>query len=252
MRDFGRNTIFGCAASVIVVFATLTAQAQDADAFTKGNAEYAAGRFREAVELYNRALERGETTAALFYNLGNAWFRSGEVGQAILQYQRALVLEPQHPEAQANLRLVRDQARALELKRSWWDRVAGRATTGQYAVAAAVSFWCAAFFIAAVLLRRGRSGPLKVLAVMSLLLAAAAIAALYVRENGKHGRALAIVTAKNVQARLATADNAATVLVLPRGSEINILSKRGDWIYATLPNDLRGWIPADAAERVRL
>jgi len=42
------------------------------------------------------------------------------------------------------------------------------------------------------------------------------------------------------------------VLALPSGSEIKILSLRGNWIYAALPNDLRGWIPAESAERVRL
>ena len=65
-------------------------------------------------------------------------------------------------------------------------------------------------------------------------------------------RALAIVTAKNTDARLATADNSGMVLTLPAGSEIKILSARGDWIYALLPNDLRGWMPAKNAERVRL
>jgi hypothetical protein len=60
------------------------------------------------------------------------------------------------------------------------------------------------------------------------------------------------VTGKNVQARLATADNASSVLALPPGSEIKVLSERGDWIYAALPNDLLGWIPAKSAERVRL
>ncbi|MDQ2660118.1 MAG: hypothetical protein M3Y03_06830, partial [Verrucomicrobiota bacterium] len=61
-----------------------------------------------------------------------------------------------------------------------------------------------------------------------------------------------IVLAKSTDARLATADNAGTVLTLPPGSEIKILQTRGDWIYATLPNDLRGWIPAKSAEPVRL
>jgi tetratricopeptide (TPR) repeat protein len=252
MRRSGRNRLLAAAASVLLALSAIGAEAQNPDAFTKANEEYAAGRFREAIELYGEVVERGETSAALFYNLGNAWFRTGEFGQAILQYQRALVLEPQHPEAQANLRLARDKARALELRQSWWDRMAGRGTPAQYAMIATVSFWCGAFCIAAVLLRRRRSAPLKILAAVSLLVATAAATALYLRETGSHGKAFAIVTAKNVQARLATADNAATVLVLPPGSEIKVLSERGDWMYAALPNELRGWIPADSAERVRL
>ena len=75
--------------------------------------------------------------------------------------------------------------------------------------------------------------------------------AIYTVENGARGNALAIVTGKKIEARLATADNAKSVLVLPPGSEIKILSERGDWIYAALPNDQRGWIPASSAERVR-
>ena len=60
------------------------------------------------------------------------------------------------------------------------------------------------------------------------------------------------MTGKNVQARLATAESAGTVLALPPGSEIKILSTRGNWDYAALPNDLQGWIPSQSAERVRL
>jgi hypothetical protein len=74
----------------------------------------------------------------------------------------------------------------------------------------------------------------------------------YQLSQGKNGPGLAIVTGENVEARLATADNANRVLTLPAGSEIKIVSQRGDWIYAALPNNLRGWMPANSAEQVRL
>jgi hypothetical protein len=71
-------------------------------------------------------------------------------------------------------------------------------------------------------------------------------------ENGGRGGSLAVVTKGEVQARLATADTSAAVLVLPAGSEVKIEQERGDWAYAVLPNNLRGWIPAANVERVRL
>ena len=52
---------------------------------------------------------------------------------------------------------------------------------------------------------------------------------IYQLESGGAGRDLAIVTKTNVQARLATAESAGTVLLLPAGSEVKILSTRGDW-----------------------
>ena len=246
MRAFGRALLFGlCLAAASVI-------AAEGEAFARGNAEYAAGRFEEAAELYESAVAAGESNAALFYNLGNAWYRAGDLGRAILNYQRALALEPRHPEAAANLRLVRDKARALELRAPWWEGIANRATTTHFAVTGAVGFWVAAFAAATLLLRRRRSATTIAVCAFGLLACAIGVTGAYVLETGTHGAALAIVTDPKVDARLATADNANTVLTLPPGSEIKIISTRGDWIYAALPNEQRGWIPAQAAERVRL
>ncbi len=227
-----------------------TVSAQD-DAFAQANREYAAGHFREAIDLYGTLVSRGELSAALFYNLANAWYRTGDLGHAILNYERTLALEPHHPETEANLRLVRDKARALELRRTWIDKAIARGTSMQYSIAAAASFWIALFAASAWLLsQRQRLGALVF--GLSLICLSVSVYAVYVLETGTNGQSLAIVTAKTTEARLATADNAGTVLALPPGSEIKILSRRGDWIYAALPNDLRGWIPARNAERVRL
>lgn len=231
---------------------TGSAFAEPDDAFAKGNGEYAAGRFHEAAEAYQTAVQAGQLSAALFYNLGNACYRAGDLGHAILNYERALALQPRHPEAQANLRLVRDKARALQLRQTAAERAFSHVTAGQCTVAAAVCFWLAAFATAALLLRRRRSPLLVALLIISASICASALVGLRVLEYGSSGRALAIVTANKTDARAATADNAGTVLTLPAGSEIKILSTRGDWVYAALPNDLRGWIPAQSAERVRL
>jgi hypothetical protein len=90
------------------------------------------------------------------------------------------------------------------------------------------------------------------MSIISTAVCTLAIAAVFIIQNGSMGHGLAIVTGNNVTARLATADNAQMVLTLPAGSEIKILSQRGDWAYAVLPNVLRGWIPAKDAESVRL
>jgi tetratricopeptide (TPR) repeat protein len=239
-------------AVVLLLVSVFSARAQENDPWLKANEEYAAGHFREAADLYDGLVKGGQTSAAVFYNLGNARFRAGEFGQAILNYERALALEPRHPEAMANLRLARDKARALELKRTPPEIWAARITDGQYSIAAASAFWVALFAIVGSFLSGRRSPPLVGLALLSLIALGVSAYGLYVLEYGPSGRTLAIVTAKGTDARLATADNAGVVLTLPAGSEIKILSTRGDWLYAALPNDLRGWIPAKNAEPVRL
>jgi tetratricopeptide (TPR) repeat protein len=228
------------------------AYAQSDAQFTKANQEYAQGHFAEAISGYEALVSAGQWSANLFYDLGNAYFRTGDFGHAILNYERTLALERYHPEATANLQIARDEAHALELQQSWPERYLHFASVNQYCIAAAIAFWLAVFAIVMLIFARRRSATLIAALIFCLLVGAGAIYAVYTLERGSNGSALAIVTGKDVQARLATADTANSVLALPPGSEVKILSTRGDWIYAALPNTLRGWIPAKNAEQVRL
>jgi tetratricopeptide (TPR) repeat protein len=239
-------------AALISVLTLSSAFAQSDTQFAKANQEYTAGNFKEAIADYSALVDSGKWSANLFYDLGNAYFRVGDFGQSILNYQRALALEPHHPEARANLTLVRDEAHALELTPDRLERFLQFGNASQYAIAAAVALWIGLFSIAKLAFASRPSRGILALAVLSLLISAAAIFAAWRIEAGPKGSTLAIVTGDDVQARLATADTSSSVLALPPGSEIKILRRRGDWIYARLPNDLRGWIPEKSALTVRL
>ena len=236
---------------VLMTACAATLRAADEGAFAAANQAYADGRFEEAAKGYESLIQSGNWNASLFYDLANARYRLGDFGQAILNYERALALEPRHPEGEANLRLARDEARALEMRRDWMERYAAMATVKQYTIAATGAFWLAVFLGAHSFFAGRRAGRMALI-VLSLLVCGGSVFAIVTLENGAHGNALAVVTAKEIDARLATADTAKSILVLPAGSEIKILSERGDWIYAALPNDQRGWIPASSAQRVRL
>ncbi len=255
--EVGRRALVKRARSIVMAAAfcaslSVSAFAQPDPQFSKANQQYAQGNFKQAIAGYESIVRAGRWSANLFYNLGNAWFRNGDFGRAILNYERALALEPHHPEAAANLQIARDEAAALEMQRSWPERYLRFATVNEYAVAAAVIFWAAAFGLVALIFARRRSKTLIALVICCLFLFALSIYSIYTLNHGNKGQGLAIVTGKDVQARLATADTANSVLTLPPGSEIKILSTRGDWLYAALPNNLRGWIPAKDAEPVRL
>ena len=238
----------------LIAFAlfALPAFAQSDIQFAKANEEFAAGHFQEAIDNYEALVRSGESSTNLFYDLGNAYFRTKDFGRAILNYERALALDPRHPETDANLRIVRDEARALELTQNGTERLLRILSVNQYTIVAVITFWIGMFGIAGLVAARRRASGLIVLSIASLLISAMSTAAVARLEGGSKGRALAIVTNKAVEARVATADNANSVLALPPVSEIQILSQRGDWTYAGLPNGLRGWISAKDAERVRL
>jgi tetratricopeptide (TPR) repeat protein len=215
------------------------------DLFAKATTEFQAGYFKAAITDYGAVVQSGEWSANLFYDLGNAYFRDSDFGRAILNYERALQLDRNHPEADANLRIARDQTHALELASAPLEKYLNFASTKSFTILAAILFW--GTIILSILRRR------KVLWMMiGLLLTAGCALAAYKLENGTRGQGVAVVVADNAEARVATADSAKSVLALPPGSEVVILQERGDWSYAALPNDQRGWISTKAVEKVRL
>jgi tetratricopeptide (TPR) repeat protein len=250
-RGRSRYLVHACCA-VVCLLTVSSALAQSDVQFTKANQAYAQGHFKEAIDAYEAVVGSGQWSANLFYDLGNAYFRTSNFGRAILNYERALALERRHPEATANLQIARDEAHALEMQPTWPERYLRCASINQYSVTAAVAFWIGVFCLAALIFAHRRPAATFALLLFAFSIFAVAIFAIWKLDRGVEGRALAIVTAENVHARIATADTANSVLALPPGSEIKILSTRGDWIYAALSNNLRGWIPARSAEQVRL
>src|SRR6266478_1727312 len=100
-----RNRIVISCAGLWLLCASILA-AEPGAQFAKANQEYAAGDFKAAIDDYEELVRSGRDTPNLFYNLGNAYFRKNDFGRAILSYERALALDPHHPEAEANLRIA--------------------------------------------------------------------------------------------------------------------------------------------------
>src|SRR5712675_2706395 len=132
-------------ALVFCAGSAVSAIAQPDIGFAKANQEYAQGNFKGAIASYEALVRAGQWNANLFYDLGNAYFRTRDFGRAILNYERALALDNHHPEATANLQIARDESRALELQPTILERYLQFATINQYTLAAAVAFWLGTF-----------------------------------------------------------------------------------------------------------
>jgi len=218
--------------------------------FEAANQAYDQGKFSEAKSGYEELVESGEWSANLFYNLGNADYRLGAAGRAILDYERALALDPTHPEARANLALLRMQTHARMRAPSWQDSVfVGQAVNVWTGVATAAG-WLAIFGLAVLFTsRREEKSGFWLATIAGVLVCAYAAGVLWWRGQESE---LAIVVAKETEARLSPADSAGLAEALPAGSRVRVLSERGEWIYCALPGAGRGWIPQRVLERVRL
>ena len=92
--------------SLISLFSPLTSLA----AATKAEADsaYVRGEYQQAINDYEALLKQG-ASADLYYNLGNAYYRTENIPQAILNYERALLLSPGDRDIRFNLQIARSK-----------------------------------------------------------------------------------------------------------------------------------------------
>ena len=98
-------------AAVAIIVLAIPANAQDqsaSDLMAEAVARHDREEFAEAVQLYESLVADGYHDAALYYNLGNAYLGSGDLGRAMLNYLRAEDLSPRDPDIRTNLEHVRE------------------------------------------------------------------------------------------------------------------------------------------------
>ena len=237
--------LWRCAVPLAALLFGCTLRAGD---FESANELYDQGKFSEAKHHYEKLIEAGQGSANVLYNLGNVDYRLGSIGRAVLNYERALILNPQHPEARANLQMLRQQSGAKLPKLPWIEDILTRQSLTVWTMGAAVAGWLAIFSIAFLVVRRksDRAAGWWLLLVGASGFAISAAGVWF----GLKNQNLAIITARQTAARLAPAASAGAAEELPAGSRVRVVSERGPWIYCELPNAGRGWIPQETLERV--
>lgn len=226
------------------------ANAQEA-LFDEGNRLYQEGDFSGAAGRYAALLEGGYESAAVYYNLGNAHFRLGEVAEAVLSYERAARLDPGDEDIRANLALVNRmlQDRIEPLPRFWllsvFDWWMALVPPGWLEAAAA---GCYVVLGAAVLLMvLGRPGGWSAAtrraayagAVGTLILGAT----LLVRETGLGRPERAVVMAPEASVLSAPSDDGGlTVFTLHEGTTVRVDRRAGDWAEIVLADGRVGWL----------
>jgi len=248
MQNPRRNHGIWRMALIALLAACAAARAADTSQFDNANKFYEAGKFADAKDAYQQLIRSGPLSANLYYNLGNTEWRLGNGGEAAADYERALMLQPSHPEAAANLQYVRDQTGAKTADLLWWQSALTELSANTASILLSFCAWLALFSIALICIKPGPHTGAAVVLTFSLLGAAYAGGSLW---QSSAFATRAVVIEKSVQAREAPADVAPIADTLPAGSEVLAPEERGPWTYCTLPDGTRAWIPTEALERVK-
>lgn len=219
--------------------------------FHRGNDAYFHGRFQEAVDAYEQVVALGVKSADLYYNLGNAYLKAGQLGPAIYNYERALELDPQQEDVQFNLKTAREAAR-----KKGEDRLVGAEAAplwvravSPYPVALLgwifLGLWTALFALLVVLhftqpgfLRVGLWAGFAFLTIAVVLSGALLGGRVYLAERVEE----AVVLPDSVQIKEGPDPNYASAFSVHAGLRVRVTEKEQDWVRVRLANGLEGWL----------
>ncbi|MBV8415519.1 MAG: tetratricopeptide repeat protein [Verrucomicrobia bacterium] len=212
------------------------------------NEAYQQGKYEEAKVDYIQLVEKREYSADLFYNLGNAWFKLGDPGRAILNYERALVLNPRLEEASSNLRT------ALKIVGND-DQPTFREQIGVYAdyfpLAASIAFWTAGCCFIPASRKHGRFATFwRTALIAAMLIFVGSVGLSFWVGSGSKDPNRALVVESATDLKYGPAVTARPVESLQIGQQVQLISERGAWTFCRASTDSLGWIPTRKAERV--
>jgi len=210
--------------------------------FDRANESYKDENYTEAISLYEQLITEGVVDTVVFYNLGNAYFRSNRLGPAIANYERALQIDPNFNSARQNLRLCIEQTprsagRPLppDWEQSllfWHYGLSIRAS----AIAAAVT-WLLAWGLLG--LRLVRPVPYtRAAAIAALVFAALFAASAWSKSNP---RPMAVASDEEVPVYFDRDEGSTLHFQLLVGDRVTGEESDAGWILIEAPSGERGW-----------
>lgn len=223
-----------------------------------GNEAYRQGNYDIAIDYYGLALSSGYASADLYYNLGNAYYRTEQMGPAILNYERALRLKPAMRDARENLALAESRTvdRIAVLPQfflvRWVDAVCTALSPAAWRMVWLVLL--ALLIVAVVAFRRSRRAATRkgtfaaaVLGLLLFLLASWLLLRSTAHYNA-HSRAVVMPPAVTVKSSPET--GSVDKMILHEGTVVTIGDSLSGWYKITIADGTTGWCVSTDIERI--
>jgi tetratricopeptide (TPR) repeat protein len=248
---FKRNILYTVAAAVI--FSSLL-WAESAEAMLRrGNEFYVAKDYNKAIEAYENLTEQGYEGTGLFYNLGNAYYRIGKLGYAILYYEKALKLSPSDEDVRHNLVLVNlqtiDKIETLPgfFLFEWWESLLALFSVSGWAIFTYVIY---VLLLAVIVVYVFTSDPLvQRISVYSglavILFLALSITILSVNLNRENNVKKGIIIEQIATAKLAPDNKSNDAFVIHEGLKVTVEDRLSNWLKIRLEDGKIGWLTSD-------
>jgi tetratricopeptide (TPR) repeat protein len=227
-------------------------------AFDSANSAYAAGRYEEAIKMYEQILDAGMESAGLYFNLGNAYFKTNNIGLAILNYERAKKLDPDDEDIQENLKLANQKTEdkieaAPQLFLSQWeDNITDTMNEKEWSILLISCIIISLLLFSMYLFGSGK-GTRQTGFFGGIVIMILAICCFFMAKskyNSTISSDSAIIIAAAVTVNGSPSEKGTKLFILHEGTKVRITEKDQDWIEIKIANGNVGWVKSSVLAEI--
>lgn len=245
------------ACSVVLMLAGFVSSAQSVgELYKSANQLYKANQFDSAATVYEKIIHQGYKIPEVYYNLGNCYYKSKNVSQCILNYERAAKLAPQDEDIQHNLKLanlmVIDKiipVPQLGIILTWNSLVSSRSSKG-WGTLALIFVWLALLVFTIYIFINSFRTVTGTAGIVLLIISATFLSFAYKQSDKEQNPDTAILTASNAFVKSAPDSNGNDLFMLHEGIKFVMLDRVGEWNKIRLADGKIGWIEKGTFEKI--
>lgn len=220
--------------------------------FEQGKEFYKNGDYQQAIDSWKQILDQGQTSAELYFNLGNAYYKLHRTGESIYYFEKALQLSPRDPEIKNNLAFAENnkidviQPLPQSIFNKWYQNLIGLFSNENWAILTAVfSFLFAAAFLIYYFSAKEKNKRLffALSMVMSFFFIISLTLSFLSYDDSKKDRS-AIIFADKLDVKSEPSIGSNSIFILHEGTKVKIIGKEGNWNRIKLADGKDGWAPS--------
>lgn len=226
--------------------------------FKKGNKQYAKAKYEQAVQTYQQIVNDGYQSVAVYFNLGNAYYKTGNLPAALLYYEKAHKMAPGDDDINFNIQLtnlkITDKIEPVPefFITKWWHGFILFLSADTFAVLS-ILFFIAGFLILAFYLFTNTLSLKKSSFYTGIILLVCGLVTIFLGNRQVHyfnSHHQAIVFTSSVTVKSAPGEAAKALFVVHEGTKVDVLQNNENWIEIELPNGNAGWVAANDVKEI--
>lgn len=244
--------------TTIIILTTFMSFAQHQDSLQAGNTYYANNEFEQAISTYTSIIDAGHQSAELYFNLGNAYYKTNDPVHAILYFEKAKLLAPSDEDIQFNLDLanqfVVDKIEPLPRPFfiNWLQATIKSMDSKTWAIFSIATFILLLFFgLGYVFIQKTGIKKLSFsLGIVMLIFSVITFVFSAQQKKALTAHNKAIIFTPSVTVKASPNDSSVDLFVIHEGLKVEIVKSLSNWLEIKMEDGNRGWIKEESLKRI--